>query len=1008
VLILKKSLSFLKCLIIFVRNYLNMCRRLSLRKLCICLFLFIGCYPNIQAQEIYAISPNSRHFASASYKDAVNTPIMPDIEDVGKFKNRYFRHLINVYDTRSLCLVSSFYITFSQRGGIDTMFFSGDSRLMYLRKNDEIIVAKVREGAVIAYETSELSIKNKELNRRNPYFDPVVLAHKDNYFVKASTSTLTAISAYDGEPLHVYGKLPPRFYPSKLLVSPDDAYIAISGSDRIMVWKTGRERTIKRLTGSDFLFTNNCKYIIVSRKSNNVLYSYHYELPHFSRVKKITYNNLLREYAKTLMAAENTKSRSVIPFLVDTDKSSLSPNGKFMIIIAKRDESNYLIIYDAYTGEQKVTISSQNPQEAFYPYTVANDSLLFFESSGIKVMVNMQSGFRTAFEFQDDAQSGKLLGFIPGRKTPSFYFSPDYKYLLTEKSHFRSLNKYELRPLTSRQEPVFFYGTDFLGFSNDGLSLFAKTQKKEIGRISIRDAAFARVSQEVQLKLFSDEKCPDLPEPVSPESADPDGYAFNRIRNFKHISELSDTSSLVQPVLKTMEFSDTVVYVHLHLIDKHGNYYYGAAGDNWKHIWCNILLKNPEGRLSQIGNFVVEEFNEHDSIPHAVSLVLDHSGSMGESRARVLQSAAKSFVEKKSPKDAVSIVKYDHNVGVEARLHTNSERITSKLKMNGLNGYGGLTALLDGANAGLSTLSNARGFGRKSVLLFTDGMENASFLSKNEVIVRAIRENTPIFVLGFGSYISEDYLKSIAYHTSGGYYRIYRAENFSWVFEDIYAKMRNYYRIRIKTDTTGVHQAMIKLCINRNNKDSLLFSFDNTRISPELAEISETDMYKVPIFTSTDELLQERLGAIPDLRDFSSVSVSKGYYHTSNVDSIAPDLTEIEIEFEQIRFPDIKFVFDKAIIIPGTDQGIEEVASFLDKYPFIRIEISGHTDDIGEVNYNQRLSEERAMAVKEKIVSMGINPQQIETVGYGESMPVLENTSDANRSINRRVEFRIL
>ncbi|WOD09107.1 OmpA family protein [Marinomonas sp. GJ51-6] len=83
---------------------------------------------------------------------------------------------------------------------------------------------------------------------------------------------------------------------------------------------------------------------------------------------------------------------------------------------------------------------------------------------------------------------------------------------------------------------------------------------------------------------------------------------------------------------------------------------------------------------------------------------------------------------------------------------------------------------------------------------------------------------------------------------------------------------------------------------------------------------------------------------------------------------------------------------------------IEEVADFLKEYPNTNATIEGHTDDRGSASYNQAISEKRAQAIVDVLVdSFGISADRLNAVGYGEEQPLLNNDTEANRSINRRV-----
>lgn len=97
------------------------------------------------------------------------------------------------------------------------------------------------------------------------------------------------------------------------------------------------------------------------------------------------------------------------------------------------------------------------------------------------------------------------------------------------------------------------------------------------------------------------------------------------------------------------------------------------------------------------------------------------------------------------------------------------------------------------------------------------------------------------------------------------------------------------------------------------------------------------------------------------------------------------------------------FDFNSAAIKPGGYTEISRVATVLNKYPQTRIRVAGHTDSRGSEAYNMKLSQQRADAVKNALTQRGVDPRRIETIGYGESMPI--SSSDA---VNRRVEIIIV
>lgn len=103
----------------------------------------------------------------------------------------------------------------------------------------------------------------------------------------------------------------------------------------------------------------------------------------------------------------------------------------------------------------------------------------------------------------------------------------------------------------------------------------------------------------------------------------------------------------------------------------------------------------------------------------------------------------------------------------------------------------------------------------------------------------------------------------------------------------------------------------------------------------------------------------------------------------------------------------ILFDVNAATLRPASQADLADLAASLQKYPDFDITIIGHTDDTGTEEYNQRLSERRAASAAEYLKSQGVAADRITTVGKGELEPKVENTDDANRQLNRRVEVAI-
>lgn len=104
---------------------------------------------------------------------------------------------------------------------------------------------------------------------------------------------------------------------------------------------------------------------------------------------------------------------------------------------------------------------------------------------------------------------------------------------------------------------------------------------------------------------------------------------------------------------------------------------------------------------------------------------------------------------------------------------------------------------------------------------------------------------------------------------------------------------------------------------------------------------------------------------------------------------------------------DFTFDTNSTAVKPGFRSELNRVAGILSQYPNTLVRVEGHTDSVGSTAYNMDLSKRRATMIEALLVQRGIADGRIESVGFGESMPVATNGSDAGRQKNRRVEIKI-
>ncbi len=154
-------------------------------------------------------------------------------------------------------------------------------------------------------------------------------------------------------------------------------------------------------------------------------------------------------------------------------------------------------------------------------------------------------------------------------------------------------------------------------------------------------------------------------------------------------------------------------------------------------------------------------------------------------------------------------------------------------------------------------------------------------------------------------------------------------------------------------------------------------------------------------------------------RDYAAYVEAPGYLFNSknfSLKDLAQDQRyfDLVIELEKLSegrvvlLDNIFFNFDKATLLDESIVELKTVKRYLKDNPVLTIEIRGHTDDKGSDDYNLKLSQERAEAVKNWLVEHGVSAERLVAKGYGENEPLQPNTSPENRALNRRTEFKVI
>jgi cytochrome c oxidase subunit 2 len=138
-------------------------------------------------------------------------------------------------------------------------------------------------------------------------------------------------------------------------------------------------------------------------------------------------------------------------------------------------------------------------------------------------------------------------------------------------------------------------------------------------------------------------------------------------------------------------------------------------------------------------------------------------------------------------------------------------------------------------------------------------------------------------------------------------------------------------------------------------------------------------------------------------REALNMSVEKALVNTG-----IPLKPEEEAALKTIRLDYVQFESGGTNLTAESKYQLDDLSSILTKYPALRIEVGGHTDNTGDPAANKTLSQQRADVVKNYLVAQGIAAGRLTSVGYGSSKPTDTNDTDAGRQKNRRTEFRII
>jgi len=399
---------------------------------------------------------------------------------------------------------------------------------------------------------------------------------------------------------------------------------------------------------------------------------------------------------------------------------------------------------------------------------------------------------------------------------------------------------------------------------------------------------------------------------------------------------------------------------------------YIAEDIDFKKYW--VRLRDSSYGVSEISDFSVREIREKNSPPFSIVYLVDYSGSMSSEAKIAVNKSVNPLLRSSKKDDYISFIKFQSNAFVEVHLQKRKDFLEQKTKINvsddSLSGGTNIKVAMRNAFVEINKSPESH---QKLIVLISDGEDSFTKNELDSIKKQLIENNIEMYCISIG-YIrpmqnftvgtngvnveevknplyfpKNSFLDWVTYISGGKHYNIIHEYEFPFVFADIYLKLKNYYSIR----------------------------------------------YEAPSYKSRHKV--ELSVQIPELE---YEVIENGYYDKSifrEYDGIG-----------EVKLLNLEFKSGAATINENSYELLENIVEYMKKAENIELEISGHTDNVGEEEINKSLSLQRAKAVKNYMVENGISKSRIEVNGYGEKSPIATNDTEEGRRKNRRTEFKIV
>jgi flagellar motor protein MotB len=380
-------------------------------------------------------------------------------------------------------------------------------------------------------------------------------------------------------------------------------------------------------------------------------------------------------------------------------------------------------------------------------------------------------------------------------------------------------------------------------------------------------------------------------------------------------------------VARIDQYSEDKVKLYLNMVSEKSLLLNGTTIGDWSKLWCEVIDSSANG-IEQV-QYKVREKKESEKQPLAIALVVDHSGSMGEQRALSCQSAIDELIDKLSPTDMMSIIKYDSRAEIICGLTSDKNAIKATNPKIGLQNFGGGTDIYAGTLQGIKSLAGASKAYKKIVVVFTDGYHWGSNITDSMVVEESMKNNTLICAVDYGVNIDTNFMRNLAQKTAGIYKHIYLTNEFSPLFQDVYLRLNNYSVLEYEPSSFGDHFVKIKLCL----PDTIIYvetKFNNDPLPGTLTklniyyDINKSTIQKTsqPALNKLFKLLKKKIDITIELQghtDSTGKAEANLKLSQQRAESVRNEL--IKMGIEQNRIKAVGYGDTKPVATNTTDEG---------------------------------------------------------------------------------------